>query len=356
MTKLHRLSQRLQFPFEINNKIFKLISEIDALSREFQITEKLSPQTIKRLTKSVLVTSTGSSNRIEWNKLSNEEVESLYSHMNIKKFKTRDEQEVAGYLEILSMVFESYPDINFSEWVILQLHEMMLKHVEKDIGHRGKYKFWPNRVEARDYKGNLVKVVFNPTEPALTPIEMRALIDWAKQAFKEKAIHPLLIIANFIFEFLAIHPFQDGNGRTSRVLTNLLLLKNGYLFTPFVSHESLIESKKVEYYKVLAKTQQTWKTKHEDMSAWILFFLEILKKQVSKAIELSHTDNIEIHLSDIQNKVWNIILANNDISRQEIQKKTGLSDSTIKQVINKLIHMKKIERIGETRSVKYRVL
>lgn len=356
MTELHRLSKRLQFPFEVNNKIYNLISQIDAFNREFQITEKLSPQTIKRLTKSVLVTSTGSSNRIEWNKLSNEEVESLYSQMNIKKFKTRDEQEVAGYLEVLAMIFDNYQNVNFREWVILQLHEMMLKHVEKDTWHRWKYKFWPNRVEARDYKGNLVKVIFNPTEPAFTAIEMKTLIERTQKALKEKSIHPLVIIANFIFEYLAIHPFQDGNGRTSRILTNLLLLKRGYLFTPFVSHESLIESKKVEYYKVLAKTQQSWKTKHEDMSAWIIFFLEIIKQQVSKAISLSKTDNIDIHLSEIQSKVWQTILAHTNISRQEIQKETGLSDSTIKQVINKLIHMKKIERIGITRSVKYRVL
>ena len=353
---LHRLSKRLHFSFEINNTIYNLISQIDALNREFQITEKLSHQTIKRLMKSVIVTSTGSSNRIEGNKLNNEEVESLYSQMNIKKFKTRDQQEVAWYLEVLAMIFDNYQHVNFSEWVVLQLHEMMLKYVEKDVWHRWKFKFWPNRVEARDYKGKLVKVVFNPTEPTFTAIEMKSLIEWTKKALKEKNIHPLLIIANFIFEYLAIHPFQDGNGRTSRILTNLLLLKSGYLFTPFISHESLIENKKVEYYKVLAKTQQSRKTKHEDISAWVIFFLDITKQQVRKAISLSKIENIEMHLSEIQSKVWQTILAYTNISRQQIQKETGLSESTIKQVINKLIRMKKIERIGATRSVKYKVL
>lgn len=211
-------------------------------------------------------------------------------------------------------------------------------------------------MEARDYKGKLVKVVFNPTEPTFTAIEMKSLIEWTKKALKEKKIHPLLIIANFVFEYLAIHPFQDGNGRTSRILTNLLLLKSGYLFTPFISHESLIENKKVEYYKVLAKTQQSRKTKHEDISSWVIFFLDITKQQVRKAISLSKTENIEMHLSEIQSKVWQTILAYTNISRQQIQKETGLSESTIKQVINKLIRMKKIERIGATRSVKYKVL
>ena len=141
MTTLDRLTKRLQFSFEDTNTIYKLINDIDKLNTAFQITEKLSHQTIKRLTQSVLVTSSGSSNRIEGNKMTDEEVEMLYRHMNIKKFKTRDEQEVAGYLELLELVFESYQDMNFSEGVILQLHDMMLKYTEKDIGHRGKYKF-----------------------------------------------------------------------------------------------------------------------------------------------------------------------------------------------------------------------
>jgi len=141
MTTLDRLTKRLQFSFDDTNTIFKLINDIDKLNTTFQITEKLSHQTIKRLTQSVLVTSSGSSNRIEGNKMTDEEVEMLYRHMNIKKFKTRDEQEVAGYLELLELVFENYQGMNFSEGVILQLHDMMLKYTEKDIGHRGKYKF-----------------------------------------------------------------------------------------------------------------------------------------------------------------------------------------------------------------------
>jgi Fic family protein len=177
-------------------------------------------------------------------------------------------------------------------------------------------------VEARDEKGKLIKVVFNPTEPALTPIEMKALIQRTQDAFHENDIHPLLIIANFIFEFLAIHPFQDGNGRVSRILTNLLLLKNGYLFMPFVSHERLIEHKKIEYYIALGKTQQTWKTNHEDVSGRLMFFLQILKTQVQKAIDISQKEDIQPHLSKIQSKVRDFISSKSECTRQEIVKKT----------------------------------
>ena len=156
----------------------------------------------------------------------------------------------------------------------------------------------------------------------MTPIEMKALIQRTQDALHENDIHPLLIIANFIFEFLAIHPFQDGNGRVSRILTNLLLLKNGYFFTPFVSHESLIEHKKIEYYIALGKTQQTWKTSHENVSGRLIFFLQVVKKQVQKALDISHKEDIQPHLSKIQSKVREFISNKGECTRQEIVKKT----------------------------------
>lgn len=357
MTKeLHRLTKRLQFAFGITNKIYNLVAEIDSLNTQFRVSEKLSHQTIKRLTQSVLVTSSWASNRIEGNKLSDQEVEALYKSMNIKKFTTRDEQEVAWYLELLELVFDQYKDMKFNEWLILQIHDMLLKYTEKDQWHKGKYKFGYNTVEARDATGKVLKVIFNPTEPALVPHEMKTLIVRLEDELQKKEIHPLLVIANFIFEYLAIHPFQDGNGRTSRIITNLLLLQHWYFFVPFVSHEALIEVKKVDYYIALNKSQQTWKTNHEDMSAWILFFLEIIKQQVNNAIAISEKDNIEPHLSKLQNEVWNMIVTSWEISPKEIQEKTWISMSTIKQVLDKLMDMWKIERLWATRWVRYRLV
>jgi Fic family protein len=215
------------------------------------------PQTIERLTYSVIVTSTGASNRIEGNRLTDKEVENLYKNLRVKKFITRDEQEVAGYLKSLELVFSQYNDMPINESHILKLHDDMLMHSDKDLGHKGKYKFGSNRVEAKDLSGNIVGVIFDPTPPYLVQKEMQELIEWYAEASVAKAKHPLILIANFIFEYLAIHPFQDGNGRTSRLLTNLMLLQQGYLFTQVVSHERIVEANKIDYYIALNKTQST---------------------------------------------------------------------------------------------------
>jgi len=209
-----RLSIRLSLKPEATEQVFSIISEIDAVKNSWRIAGKLLSQTIERLTHSVIVTSTGASNRIEGNKLTDAQVEALYKNLRIRKFKTRDEQEVAGYLEMLELVFESYKDIPLKESMILQLHRDMLKYSDKDERHRGQYKFGPNRVEAKDQSGKVVGILFDPTPPHLTPKEMQELIEWYTQAKTKNLKHPLLLIANFVFEYLAIHPFQDGNGRT----------------------------------------------------------------------------------------------------------------------------------------------
>ncbi len=204
-----------------------MIAVIDTVRNTYTLTNRLLPQTIERLTQSVIVTSTGASNRIEGNRLSDEEVDALYRKMRIKSFKARDEQEVAGYIEMLERIFENYSDIPVTENHILQLHKELLAYSDKDQGHKGRYKFGPNRVEARDQSGKVVGIIFDPAPPHLTEKEMRELIEWYQWAITEKFKHPLILIANFAFEYLAIHPSQDGNGRTSRLLTNLMLLQNG---------------------------------------------------------------------------------------------------------------------------------
>ena len=356
MTELHRLTKRLQFSFENNLKVFQLLWEIEQLKGSFVVSQKLSYQTIKRLKQSVLITSTGASNRIEWNKLNDEEVEKLYNAMRIKKFKSRDEQEVGGYLEILELVFSSYGDIAFSESSILDLHNRMLSYTEKDTGHRGKYKFGPNRVEARDSEGNVLHIVFDPTDPAMTPIEMFDLIAWTKESIENNAIPSLLIVANFLFEFLAIHPFQDGNGRMSRILTNLLMLQCGYSRMPYVSHEAIIEQNKIAYYKALNTTQKSWKTEQEDISAWVFFFFECVIIQAKKAVALQSGEHIEFALSPKQLQVWKLFQEQKILTRRYIAEHTTIPYVTVGQILSKLVAMKKIEKKGERRGVVYELI
>lgn len=351
-----RVHKRLNLKHQAIEKVYAILSEIDGVKNSWQITGKLLPQTIERLTRSVIVTSTGSSNRIEGNQLTDVEVEKLYKNLRVKKFKTRDEQEIAGYLECLELVFSRYSEIPVTESSILKLHCDMLNYSEKDFYHRGGYKVGSNRVEAKDHAGNLVGVIFDPTPPYLVKKEMQELVDWYRWAVDAKVKHPLILIGNFIFEYLAIHPFQDGNGRTSRLLTNLMLLQQGYLFTQVVSHEHIIEAHKVDYYLALNKTQNSWKTDSEDISPWLLFFLKIVQSQSRQALKIIQGESVEHLLSEKQLILWK--WANerrSEFSRKEAVEALNFPARTVESIIKKLVDLKQLELLGEGRATRYRL-
>lgn len=351
-----RVHQRLKFSSEMIEEIYSTIAEIDGVKNSWQITGRLMPHTLDRLTRSVIVTSTGASNRIEGNRLTDLEVEQLYRNLRVKKFKTRDEQEIAGYLECLEVIFTHYQTMPITQSQILQLHQDMLIHSVKDLRHRGRYKSGSNRVEAKDHSGNIVGVIFDPTPPYLVTKEMQELIDWFNWAIDEKTKHPLILIGNFIFEYLAIHPFQDGNGRTSRLLTNLMLLKQGYLFTQLVSHERLIEAHKVDYYRALNKTQTSWKSNHEDMTHWLRFFLKVIKHQSTEALKLVAGETIDHLLSEKQLEVWNWVNARGqEFSRKDVISDLGYPARTVESIIKKLYEMNRLDKIGQGKATRYRL-
>jgi len=354
-----RLSTRLSLRPEIVEEVYAIIAEIDAVKNSWRLTHKLLPQTVERLTHSVIVTSTGASNRIEGNRLSDDEVEQLYRNLGIKRFRPRDEQEVAGYLEVLELVFDNHAAIPVSESSLPQLHRDMLKYSDKDARQRGVYKFASNRVEARDRDGKIVGIIFDPTPPHLTPKEMEELFSWYQWAQRENYKHPLIRIANFVFEFLAIHPFQDGNGRASRLLTNLMLLQHDYAFAGLVSHERLIEASKADYYLALNQTQNTWQSNNEDISPWLLFILKIFQSQAREALTLLTAERIEPLLSKRQLAVWqwaNTLAPPQEFSRKDAIEALGIPPRTIEQVIKKLTDMNRLTRLGQGRATRYRVV
>ncbi|MFA5793350.1 MAG: Fic family protein [Candidatus Gracilibacteria bacterium] len=353
---MERFNKRLSFTPDITNKIYGLISQIEELKGQWRAGINLSPQILGQLKRSVIVTSSGASTRIEGAKLSDEEVEKLLKGLKIQKLKTRDEQEVAGYAELLTNVFDFYRKIKFSEVTIKHFHNELLKYSEKDQRHKGNYKSESNRVEAKDADGNIVGILFDPTPPHLVRKEMNELVDWTILELDKKEIHPLIIIGNFIFEFLSIHPFQDGNGRASRILTNLLLLKSGYEYMPYISHEKLVEDNKNDYYLSLNKSQKSWKTKNEDVSQWLIFFLTILLEQTKRATNLLSSESIEHLLSEKQLEVWNYVQEHKKVTPRELQEKLKMPAPTILQTLNKLLNMKKIQRLGEGRGVRYTLL
>ena len=276
--------------------------------------------------------------------------------ISIQKFSNRDKQEVKGYFELLKNVFEAWKHIGLSEGAIKHFHKELLKYSAKDETHKGEYKNKENKVVMIDSSGKPIGTLFDTTPPYLTSKEMLELTEWANHAFKEKKLHPLLIIGNFIVEFLNIHPFEDGNGRLSRILTNLLLLKQGYLYMPYVSHEKLIESHKPEYYMTLRKSQKTFKTKHEKIIPWLDFFLSTFLKQSKMAVELLSTENIEKLLSPKQLAIWQYLQSVDEATPMEISKKAKVARPTVNQALDRLLSFKKIERLGLGRSTRYRKL
>lgn len=353
MAKNKRFDQWLaQIPADVWSKI----TQIDELKGQWIAGAKLSPQVLGRLKRSVLITSTGASTRIEGARLSDEDVEKMMRGIDIQKFTDRDKQEVRGYFELLENVFDSWKSLKFSENTIKHFHKEILKYVKKDELHRGDYKKEENKVHMIDAAGKSVGVLFDTTSAYLTPKEMQELVEWTQQALAEKKYHPLLVISAFLVEFLQIHPFQDGNGRLSRVLTNLLLLKEGYLYMPYISHEKLIEDNKPEYYLALRQGQKTFKTKHESIVPWLDFFLAIFLKQSQMAVELLSKENIEKLLSKKQLAVWQYLQETEEATPGEIAKKAKVARPTVNQALDRLLRLKKVERIGLGRSTRYRKL
>lgn len=352
MSYVRRFDKRLTL---IPNEIWSKIAQIEELKGQWIASSNLSPQFLARLKRSILITSTGASTRIEGSKLTDEDVEKLTAGTAIQKFADRDIAEVKGYFELLQNVFEAWEDMRFSENTIKHFHQELLKYVDKDKFHKGKYKSKENRVEMVDVDGRRIGVVFDTTPAYLTPKQMQELVEWTKNAFESKKYHPLLIIGNFLVEFLSIHPFEDGNGRLSRILTNYLLLKEAYLYIPYVSHEKLIEDQKPNYYIALRKTQKTFKTKNEDLTIWLTFFLDIILAQSQMAIDLIKEEDIENLLSPNQLAVWRYLQIIDEASPMQIVKKTKIVRSTVNQVLNKLLRLKKIERIGEGSSTRYKL-
>ncbi|MDO3445596.1 Fic family protein [Agrobacterium sp. V1] len=263
----------------ITPEILSLIAEIDEFKGAWRAIGRIAPERLSSLRRVATIESVGSSTRIEGARLTDREVEKLLANIRLGSFTTRDEQEVAGYAEVMETIFSAYETISFTENHIRQLHRDLLAHSTKDERHRGAYKTLSNNVEAFNEQGESLGIVFETASPFDTPRRMEDLIAWLDEQGREKLLHPLLLIAIFVVVFLEIHPFQDGNGRLSRVLTTLLLLRAGYAYVPYSSLESIIEQSKESYYISLRRTQGTIRSAEPDWNPWIEFFLRALHRQ-----------------------------------------------------------------------------
>lgn len=338
--------------------LVKLIAEIDEFKGKWEALKTFSPDRLSALRKVATIESVGSSTRIEGAKLSDAEVEDLLSRaISIKSFKTRDEQEVAGYAEAMDLVFEAYADMHLTENHIRQLHQTLLRHSDKDAHHRSSYKTLSNNVAAFDVDGREIGVVFETTSPFDTPREMEALVAWTRKTLDEEALHPLLVIAIFIVAFLAIHPFQDGNGRLSRVLTALLLLRAGYAYVPYASLERVIEENKDLYYKALRRTQTTLKSEKPDWEPWVGFFLRSLKRQKDNlAARLDHeriAQGSEADLPELSLQILKALRAKERLTIAQLASITSANRNTLKVRLRELVADRRVRRHGKARATWY---
>ena len=338
----------------ITPEILSLIAQIDEFKGVWRTLGTLAPDRLSALRRVATIESIGSSTRIEGSKLSDREVERLLSNLVIQSFETRDEQEVAGYAELMDLVFESWPNIPFNENHIKQLHQILLRHSDKDSRHRGQYKTNSNSVAAFDESGNQIGIVFETATPFNTPHLMAELVTWVKDEREQKTLHPLLIIALFVVVFLEIHPFQDGNGRLSRLLTTLLLLQSGYAYVPYSSLESVIELNKEAYYLALRQTQGLIRTDTPNWQPWLVFFLRSLADQVRRLEKKVEREKIVMtSLPEISLHIVEFVREHGRITIGNAIKLTGISRNTLKVHFRNLVQRGHLTQHGSGRGVWY---
>ncbi len=338
----------------ITPELLRLITEIDEFKGGWRAQNAQNPERLQALRHVATIESIGSSTRIEGSKLNNTEIEKLLSNVGKASFLTRDEQEVAGYAEVMETVFENYAEIPITENYIKQFHTMLLRHSEKDTRHRGEYKKHSNSVEAFAPDGKSLGVVFETTTPFDTPVQMRDLLIWIREVLADNSYHPLVVTAIFNVVFLAIHPFQDGNGRLSRVLVSLLLLKAGYSYIPYVSLESIVEKNKDAYYLGLQRTQRTLHSETVDWLPWLRFFLDSLKRQKDHLTEKTAVLSQYAGLSHESMLIMQYVESHHRITVRDAEKMiTTISRPTIKNRFSQLVEQGLLVRHGRGRGSWY---
>ncbi len=339
---------------QITPEILSLIARIDEFKGAWRALGTLAPERLSALRRVATIESIGSSTRIEGSRLTDRDVEKLLSSLAIQSFETRDEQEVAGYAELMDLVFGSWQDIPFTENHLKQLHQILLRHSEKDARHRGQYKTHTNSVAAFDENGVQIGIVFETASPFDTPRLMTELVTWVSEGRDKAALHPLLIIAIFVVVFLEIHPFQDGNGRLSRALTTLLLLQAGYAYVPYSSLESVIELNKEAYYLALRQTQGTIRADAPDWQPWLVFFLRSLAEQVRRLEKKVEREKIVLAaLPELSLQIVEIARERGRVTIGDAIKVTGVSRNTLKQHFRNLVEQGHLNQQGRGRGVWY---
>ena len=339
---------------KITHEVLKQIAELDEFKGAWAAIGRISPERLTSLRRVATIESIGSSTRIEGARLTDVEVERLLGNLDTSAFASRDEEEVAGYADVMETVFENWREISLTENHIKHLHRDLLKYSSKDQRHRGEYKTLDNHVEAFGPNGESLGVVFQTATPFDTPRLMADLVGWASRTLEQGELHPLVVIAVFIVVFLEIHPFQDGNGRLSRILTTGLLLRAGYSYVPYSSLESVIEQNKEAYYLALRQTQVTIRSEAPDWQPWLLFFLRSLGVQKERLERKIGRERLIFgNLPELSMQLLELCRERGRLTVAEAAKSTGGNRSTIKDHIKSLTEAGHLKRHGAGRGTWY---
>lgn len=348
------MEKKLHFSFETQQEVLQKIAFLEAFKSKWSTEWRLEKSVLRELRFLATLQSTGASTRIEGSTMTDEEIRMLIKNMKITQLRSRDEQEVSGYYEVLQTILDNFREIPLTENYVRQLNGMLLRHSVKDQRHRGEYKNLSNQVVATSPDGTQ-RIVFRTTEPHLTAAEMFALFNWTNRQFEARKLHPLLIISAFVYEFLSIHPFQDGNGRLSRLLTTLLLLQHGYEFMQYISFENLIEERKKAYYLALMEGQKNRYQDSENIKNWVLFFLDGLQTLANRLEQKSQQfKTVQNFLTDRHQRLLDFIRQNQPVQIATVNAAfSEVSHGTLKNDLTSLTERKLIVRLGAGRGTRY---
>ncbi len=339
---------------KITPDILRLIAELDEFKGAWRALGQLAPEQLSNLKRVATIESIGSSTRIEGSQLTDQQVERLLANLKTKSFATRDEQEVAGYADVMNALFVHYATTPFTENYIKQFHRDLLNYSEKDDWHRGNYKTSSNHVEAFDADGKSLGIIFETSMPFETPHHMRDLMVWLEQSIREKELHPLLIIGIFNVVFLAIHPFQDGNGRLSRILTTWLMIQAGYVYVPYSSWEAVIEQSKNQYYLSLRQTQSTLRKPAPDWHPWLRFFLRTLHEQKNQLeYKLQQEQSLLTSLPPLSVQMLAHVKSRGKATIGELVTLTKANRNTVKKHLERLLKANLIQKHGSGKGTWY---
>ncbi len=339
--------------FRFDNEIVRMLLEIEEFKGGWKAYGNLAPERLTELQRIATIESIGSSTRIEGARLTDADVSRVMAGLSTESFRSRDEQEVAGYAILMNEIFYSREEMPLTESIIKQMHAMLMRPSDKDERHRGAYKTLENNVAAFDANDLPIGVVVETATNFETPHCMEQLIEWTNFRLEEKTLPPLIVIGMFIVAFLAIHPFQDGNGRLSRALTILLLLRCGYVYVPYSSLESVIEATKQSYYLSLRATQKTLQSDNPDWSVWIRYFLKSLVKQIRNLKVKIENEHLLRTMPEISLRLIETIRDHGPISVADAQALLRVNKYTLRDHFKRLTEEGHLVRIGVGRATKY---